>query len=156
MPVILNPGSDEMWKWLDPEKSEWSRDLQSILKPFDEPLEVYPVSKDVGKVGNNSPSFIVSRDSKDNKYNITNFFNSASGSQSKDASPRKEEGKRKRDATEDAPQQSSADTKRRNTTGATSPGKGISPVKNEVRHPKQSAEKAETKGSLKITNFFQR
>jgi len=32
------------------------------------------VSKDVGKVGNNSPSFIVPIDSAENKNNIANFF----------------------------------------------------------------------------------
>jgi hypothetical protein len=37
-------------------------------------LEVYPVSKDVGKVGNNSPTFIIPVDSKENKSNIANFF----------------------------------------------------------------------------------
>jgi hypothetical protein len=35
---------------------------------------VYPVSKDVGKVGNNSPTFIIPIDSKENKSNIANFF----------------------------------------------------------------------------------
>lgn len=35
---------------------------------------MYPVSKDVGKVGNNSPTFIIPLDSKENKSNIKNFF----------------------------------------------------------------------------------
>ena len=66
-----------MKRWLDPSKREWTRDLQSLLKPFDGKLEVYPVSKDVGKVGNNSPSFIIPIDSKENKSNIANFFANA-------------------------------------------------------------------------------
>jgi hypothetical protein len=74
MPVILNPGSESMKTWLDPSRHEWSRELQSLLRPFDGDLEVYPVSKDVGKVGNNSPSFIRPLDSKENKSNIANFF----------------------------------------------------------------------------------
>lgn len=78
MPVILDPASEEMQKWLDPGRREWTRDLQSILKPFEGELEVYPVSKDVGKVGNNSPSFIIPLDSKENKSNIANFFANAS------------------------------------------------------------------------------
>ncbi|KAH8671063.1 DUF159 domain protein [Xylariales sp. PMI_506] len=74
MPVILNNGSEELRTWLDPKRHEWSRELQSLLKPFDGELEVYPVSRDVGKVGNNSPTFIVPLDSKQNKSNIANFF----------------------------------------------------------------------------------
>jgi putative SOS response-associated peptidase YedK len=74
MPVILNNGSEELRTWLDPKRHEWSKELQSLLKPFDEDLDVYPVSKDVGKVGNNSPTFVVPLDSKENKSNIANFF----------------------------------------------------------------------------------
>lgn len=74
MPVILNNGSEELRTWLDPKRHEWSKELQSLLKPFDGELEVYPVSKEVGKVGNNSPTFIIPIDSKENKSNIANFF----------------------------------------------------------------------------------
>lgn len=74
MPVILEPGSEKLRTWLDPNRHEWSRELQSILKPWDGELDVYPVSKDVGKVGNNSPSFIIPIASKENKSNIANFF----------------------------------------------------------------------------------
>jgi putative SOS response-associated peptidase YedK len=74
MPVILDPGSKEMDVWLDPGRSEWSKELQAVLKPYHGELEVYPVSKEVGKVGNNSPTFIVPVASKENKSNIANFF----------------------------------------------------------------------------------
>ncbi|CAF9937148.1 MAG: hypothetical protein ALECFALPRED_007119 [Alectoria fallacina] len=74
MPVILENGSDRIRTWLDPSKSEWSKDLQSLLKPFEGELDCYPVSRDVGKVGNNSPTFIVPVASTDNKNNIANFF----------------------------------------------------------------------------------
>ncbi|KAI1434295.1 DUF159-domain-containing protein [Xylaria sp. CBS 124048] len=74
MPVILENGSENMEKWLDPKRYEWSNELQSLLKPYDGELEVYPVSKDVGKVGNNSPAFIIPIDSKENKSNISHFF----------------------------------------------------------------------------------
>ncbi|KAI1878637.1 hypothetical protein JX265_002814 [Neoarthrinium moseri] len=74
MPVILNNGSEQLRTWLDPKRYEWTKELQSLLKPFDGELEVYPVSKDVGKVGNNSPTFIVPINSKENKSNIANFF----------------------------------------------------------------------------------
>ncbi|TGJ88723.1 hypothetical protein E0Z10_g38 [Xylaria hypoxylon] len=74
MPVILDNGSEKMRTWLDPKRYEWSKELQSLLNPYDGELEVYPVSKDVGKVGNNSPAFIVPIDSKENKSNIANFF----------------------------------------------------------------------------------
>ena len=77
MPVILENGSDQIRTWLDPNRSEWSKDLQSLLKPFAGDLECYPVSKDVGKVGNNSPTFIVPVASAENKNNIANFFSNA-------------------------------------------------------------------------------
>lgn len=78
MPVILEPGSEAIRTWLDPSRQEWSRELQSLLKPFDGRLTIYPVTKEVGKVGNNSPSFIIPLDSKDNKSNIANLFANAS------------------------------------------------------------------------------
>lgn len=74
MPVILDPGSEAMRIWLDPERHEWSKDLQGVLKPYEGELEVYPVSKEVGKVGNDSPSFIIPVASRENKGNIANFF----------------------------------------------------------------------------------
>jgi hypothetical protein len=74
MPVILENGSEALRTWLDPKRSTWSKDLQSLLKPFNGELEIYPVSKDVGKVGNNSPNFIIPVASTENKSNIANFF----------------------------------------------------------------------------------
>ena len=74
MPVILENGSDELRTWLDPRRATWSKDLQSLLKPFRGDLEVYPVSKDVGKVGNNSPTFMIPVASAENKSNIANYF----------------------------------------------------------------------------------
>lgn len=87
MPVILENGSDAMKTWLDPGRSEWSKDLQSLLKPYTGELECYPVDRAVGKVGNNSPSFVVPIDSKENKKNIANFF----GNQKKEAKSTTEE-----------------------------------------------------------------
>ncbi|KAL8927072.1 MAG: hypothetical protein Q9208_002618 [Pyrenodesmia sp. 3 TL-2023] len=77
MPVILENGSDAIRTWLDPKRSEWSKELQSLLKPYNGELECYPVSKEVGKVGNNSPAFIVPVASTENKNNIANFFSNA-------------------------------------------------------------------------------
>ena len=77
MPVILENGSDQIRTWLDPSRAEWSKELQSLLKPFPGELECYPVDKAVGKVGNNSPAFIVPVASTENKNNIANFFSSA-------------------------------------------------------------------------------
>ena len=80
MPVILDQDSWQIRTWLDPNRSEWSKELQSVLKPFAGELECYPVSKDVGKVGNNSPTFIIPVSSSANKNNIANFFSNAKGS----------------------------------------------------------------------------
>ncbi|KAL0632068.1 hypothetical protein Q9L58_009053 [Maublancomyces gigas] len=73
MPVILENGSAEIRAWLDP-ATTWNTTLQTLLQPYRLELEVYPVVKDVGNVRNNSPTFIVPLDSKDNKANIKNFF----------------------------------------------------------------------------------
>ncbi|KAI1007196.1 hypothetical protein K3495_g1019 [Podosphaera aphanis] len=74
MPVILENGSHEITTWLDPAQKVWSMDLQKLLRPFAGELEVYPVSRKVGKVGNNSPRFIIPVASDENKSNIANFF----------------------------------------------------------------------------------
>ncbi|KAI4709361.1 hypothetical protein J4E89_006110 [Alternaria sp. Ai002NY15] len=87
MPVIFDNGSDAIRTWLDPTRTEWSTELQSLLKPYEGELECYPVSKDVGKVGNNSPSFLVPINSAANKNNIANFF----GNQRKAAETKAEE-----------------------------------------------------------------
>lgn len=74
MPVIFEPNSPQIKEWLDPSRT-WDSGLQKLLQPFEKQgLECYPVRKEVGKVGNNSPSFIVPLDSEDNKSNIKNFF----------------------------------------------------------------------------------
>ncbi|KAL9112283.1 MAG: hypothetical protein Q9227_003401 [Pyrenula ochraceoflavens] len=77
MPVVLDVGSEAMKRWLDPRISEWSKEMQGLLKPYQGELECYPVMKEVGKVGNNSADFIVPIDSKENKKNIANFFANA-------------------------------------------------------------------------------
>jgi hypothetical protein len=74
MPVILDNGSEDVKTWLDPNRYEWTNELQNLLKPYEGELEIYPVNKDVGKVGNNSPSFIIPLNSAANKSNIANFF----------------------------------------------------------------------------------
>jgi putative SOS response-associated peptidase YedK len=84
MPVILDPGTEEVKLWLDPTRNKWSKELQALLKPYQGELECYPVDQAVGKVGNNSPSFIVPVDSKENKKNIANFFKNAPPKKSKD------------------------------------------------------------------------
>lgn len=74
MPVILENGSEDIKTWLDPKRYTWSKELQDLLRPSDTELECYPVSKEVGKVGNNSPNFIIPVASSENKSNIANFF----------------------------------------------------------------------------------
>ncbi|KAL2756116.1 hypothetical protein ACRALDRAFT_2075713, partial [Sodiomyces alcalophilus JCM 7366] len=74
MPVILDGGCKEVRAWLDPTTREWSRDLQTLLKPYSGDLECYPVSKEVGKVGNDSPSFVLPVYRKENRSDIANFF----------------------------------------------------------------------------------
>lgn len=72
MPVILDNGSKDMFTWLDPTRQEWTKELQSLLEPYQGELQCYPVPKDVGKVGNDSPNFIIPL--QENKQSINNFF----------------------------------------------------------------------------------
>ncbi|EHL00246.1 hypothetical protein M7I_3736 [Glarea lozoyensis 74030] len=74
MPVILENGSEDIRTWLDPKRYTWSKELQALLQPFKGELECYPVSQEVGKVGNNSPKFVIPVASSENKSNIANFF----------------------------------------------------------------------------------
>lgn len=83
MPVILDPGTEAMSTWLDPSRTTWSKDLQSILKPYEGELDCYPVAKEVGKVGNNSSDFIIPINSKENKSSIANFFANAKKTEEK-------------------------------------------------------------------------
>lgn len=99
MPVILDQGSEAMRTWLDPKRSTWSAELQSLLKPYKGELEVYPVSKEVGKVGNNSPTFIVPIASSDNKQNIANFFSNKKGAAAKAKDVKKESVQEEKEAT---------------------------------------------------------
>jgi putative SOS response-associated peptidase YedK len=99
MPVILEPGSENMRIWLDPSNVGWNKELQGMLKPFQGELEIYPVDKAVGKVGNNSPSFVVPIDSKENKKNIANFFGTQKAKAGEIAA--KNEAARKADAKEE-------------------------------------------------------
>jgi hypothetical protein len=128
MPVILEPGSEAMATWLDPKRTTWTKELQSLLKPYEGELECYPVSKDVGKVGNNSPNFIVPLDSKENKKNIANFFGQKSQSSPKktaelkkaadDASQTEAESREIKRETEGAKSTGSAGVKRERSTEA--------------------------------------
>ncbi|ODA83030.1 hypothetical protein RJ55_01539 [Drechmeria coniospora] len=157
MPVIFDPGSEKIKSWLDPTKSEWDRGLQALLKPFDGELEVYPVSKDVGKVGNNSPSFVVPINSKENKSNIANFFAPKSSNNEKKSTYWQGSGAVPK---EEAPPSSPQHKRHLSPTVGESPPtkkptlerKRISATMNEKRSPSKS--KTKSPGSQKITKFF--
>ncbi|QYT00748.1 hypothetical protein H0G86_007822 [Trichoderma simmonsii] len=78
MPVIFDADSKNFRQWLNPQQTRWTHDLQSLLKPYEGDLEVYPVCKDVGKVGRSSPSFILPLSDKGNGRDIARFFSSTS------------------------------------------------------------------------------
>ncbi|KAK3316742.1 hypothetical protein B0H66DRAFT_641533 [Apodospora peruviana] len=101
MPVIFDPGSESCRVWLDPKRHEWSKELQGLLRPFEGELEVYPVSKEVGKVGNNSPSFIIPVASRENKGNIANFFANAKPRGDNTGGTKKKEVKKEEDDDEE-------------------------------------------------------
>ena len=102
MPVILEPGSKEMKAWLDPSRTTWSKELQSALKPYEGELDCYPVPREVGKVGNDSPDFVIPI--KENKNNIANFFANAKKSSEKAHAPAHPEVNLKSEEEEHKPQ----------------------------------------------------
>ena len=132
-------------------------------------MEVYPVTKDVGKVGNNSPSFIIPLDSKENKSNIANFFANASKKGVSKYIPTKKEAEIQDEPTSDSKgtveakdHESPASLKRKASRSTdvddvvpakqakkADSGK-ISATKNQAKSPR----KILTKGTPKITNFF--
>ncbi|KAF8426958.1 hypothetical protein EV426DRAFT_427201 [Tirmania nivea] len=73
MPALLTT-PEEILTWLDPTTTTWTPELQRLLRPFPGILEIYPVPKEVGKVGNNDKSFVLPRGSEENKSNIKNWF----------------------------------------------------------------------------------
>lgn len=74
MPVILDAGSKEFHQWLYPLQQRWTFDLQSLLKPFQGELDIYPVDRNVGKVGCSSPSFIMPLNHNGEEHGIAHFF----------------------------------------------------------------------------------
>ncbi|SCZ97919.1 BZ3500_MvSof-1268-A1-R1_Chr3-3g06456 [Microbotryum saponariae] len=55
MPAILqNP--EEIRLWLSEEK--WTKPVENLIRPYERELTIYQVPKGVGKVGNESPTFI--------------------------------------------------------------------------------------------------
>ena len=108
MPAILEPGSEEMKAWLDPSRTTWSKELQSALKPYEGELECYAVPREVGKVGNNSPDFVIPV--KENKNNIANFFANAKKSSDKARAPARNVVNVKSEEEEHKPQHARAPT----------------------------------------------
>lgn len=184
MPVILDPGTEAIKIWLDPQRNKWSKELQSLLIPFKGELECYPVTTEVGKVGNNSPNFIVPVDSKENKKNIANFFGNAKAKESVKKEPQETRETKDHESTEDnaplpvppqgdkRPHEADVDEpptkqpKLSSPAKSSSPAKAASPVKpasgkkprsatsNEAATLKMSPDKKTEKGTQRITSFF--
>lgn len=58
-PVILS--SDALDTWLDPSSPAWTSELTKLVEPYhdlENPLQCYPVPKEIGKVGTESSTFI--------------------------------------------------------------------------------------------------
>ncbi|KAL4915223.1 hypothetical protein BDW62DRAFT_188903 [Aspergillus aurantiobrunneus] len=178
MPVILEPNSEAWNVWLDPKRMIWSKDLQAALKPYEGDLECYQVPKEVGKVGNNSPDFIVPVNSKENKSNIANFFANAK----KKSEPMKNEGEDvpakevtaqslsgvKRERLDSAYVDTNQDIKKPKTEHSPESSSSVKPseqgsaakqkqmhsaIHNQKHLKKPETKKADT-GTQRITNFF--
>ncbi|KAF8531689.1 hypothetical protein BDD12DRAFT_902822 [Trichophaea hybrida] len=142
MPVILEP--EEIRKWLDPAVFQWNDRLQRLLKPFEGELTVYPVTQEVGKVGNNSPSFVIPVNER--KDGIRNAF----GRQKEMAStpkPKHEQHGEKRRA--DTPPTEEKDVK-------SVPARSAKIIKSNTasRKSPKKAKSIIVGGNKKITSFF--
>ena len=141
MPVILEAGSEAMRTWLDPENVGWNKELQSMLKPFGGELECYPVDKGVGKVGNNSPQFVVPVNSKENKNNIANFF----GSQQANAKTKEEKqdaGMKKKEVKQEGTQIKQEPDENRQTDSKVEGTEDNAPVPKPKDEPEEDLEQA--------------
>ncbi|KAJ9116946.1 hypothetical protein QFC22_004604 [Naganishia vaughanmartiniae] len=70
MPCVLESEEDCV-RWLDC-RNGWTGEVAKLLRPYEGEVECYPVPPEVGKVGTNSPSFVVPV--KERKDGIANFF----------------------------------------------------------------------------------
>jgi hypothetical protein len=183
MPVILEPGSVKLKRWLDPNEG-WSMELANMLKPYEGELlwytyyyetdGSYPVKKEVGKVGEDSPLFVVPLDSAENKSNIANFFTKSSPAKETADNKIIEKEAMDRDTGEDLNSETHAPVKRKLDVDAmledqsptakrkqgTPEIKGMSPVKTAQRKPTKRAPPPVKKSPVKkettnrITSFF--
>ncbi|KAG2418177.1 hypothetical protein HFD88_001278 [Aspergillus terreus] len=169
MPVILEPNGEQMKTWLDPTRTTWSKELQSLLKPYEGELECYPVPKEVGKVGNNSPDFIIPL--KENKGNIANFFANAKKKAEPQAKTEEVQDESqdivsagvKREHPKDTADIIDDDRKKIKTEKTPSPkkaGSETTPKKqtrsatHNLRPTRKTEAKKPTQGSQRITKFF--
>lgn len=77
MPVILR-GADTVKAWLDPTTTHWGPELQTMLQPLEDgEIMVYPVPKEVGKVGRSESWFI--EPLADRRGGIESFFKKTAG-----------------------------------------------------------------------------
>ncbi|RMZ86470.1 hypothetical protein DV736_g6304, partial [Chaetothyriales sp. CBS 134916] len=142
MPVILDPGTDAIKIWLDPTRNKWSKELQSLLKPFKGELECYRVSKDVGKVGNNSPDFIV-------PINTSDLLKPEQSGQKRALDEEEEESKNTKSVKRDhGPAKAASPVKPRAAK------KAKSATSNEVSTLRQSPKKKRESGMQRIDSFF--
>lgn len=181
MPAILEPGSAEMAIWLDPKRTTWTKELQSVLRPYEGELDCYPVSKEVGNVRNNSPDFIIPINSKENKNNIANFFEKEKKGDAKPLAKDRIQTENQQEDKEGAGtgEPSVAGIKRelspenkgeeeykpfkvpKTEQPSTSPSKGIgrkmhSATSNSTSPAKVTGKKTAARGTQKITSFFKK
>jgi hypothetical protein len=143
MPVILEPEGIRMW--LDPAVSQWNDRLQRLLKSFEGELTVYPVTQEVGKVGNNSPSFVIPVNER--KDGIRNAFGRQREMVVTPKSEHEQHGEKRR---ADTPLTEEKDIK-------SPPVKVVKTIKNSSasrKSPKKGLTTAVTGGNRKITSFF--
>lgn len=150
MPVIFDPGSEAMRAWLDPRKTKWDGDLQRLLRPYEgaTELEVYQVAKEVGKVGNNSPAFVVPVKSRENRQNIANWFVKGEEAKGKKVDGEGVGGVKREADTEgdEGPPVKKQAKDEGPVKGEDSPVKKESPVKNEELPTKEGEESPAKKG----------
>ncbi|KAF9561591.1 DUF159-domain-containing protein [Agrocybe pediades] len=136
-PVFLT-NHDAVMRWLDTSSHSWTPELSQMVQPYSDssvPLDCYPVPKEVGKVGTESPTFIepvsTRKDGIEAMFSNQKQEASSASSKSTTGSSARAKGKRKHEETTrdsnttETSSQSTNTTKNKILLSPSPPGKRI-------------------------------
>ncbi|KAK1225968.1 hypothetical protein PQX77_011036 [Marasmius sp. AFHP31] len=141
-PVILTSQA-ALEKWLDTSSKTWTSELTKMVRPYKDqtaPLECYQVPKEVGKVGTESPSYIVPVSQR--KDGIEAMFSKQKQSQSRQPEAGGPPVKRKRSSSPQLKSESQRSDDEVEIVDAPSPSPSASKKAKTEKQPKKSPQKS--------------